>query len=114
MKHSRLLISGSIFLASWINGGIAFSQTSGGDNQTIHPDVNKSVGGSKSERDSSGVPLPKGDPSTGTVEKGKSGSPGAVTPKTPDTRRETNKKSDADTTKGKDTDQPNQTEPRTR
>jgi hypothetical protein len=36
-------------------------------------------GGSKSERERSGVPLPKGDPSTGAVEKGKGGSTNAET-----------------------------------
>jgi hypothetical protein len=113
MKHSRLLISGSILLASWMNSGIAFSQTSGESNERIHPDLNQSEGGSKSERDRSGVPLPKGDPSSGTVDKGKSGSTDAVTPRSSETRRETGKKSDSDTTEGKDTDQPNQTEPRT-
>ena len=45
------------------------------------------------------MPLPKGDPSTGAVEKGKGGSTNAVKPQTPDTRRETGKKSDADTKK---------------
>jgi hypothetical protein len=60
------------------------------------------------------VPLPKGDPSTGTVDKGKSGSPDAVTPRSSDTRKDTGKKSDSDTTKGKDTDQTNPTGPGTR
>jgi len=45
------------------------------------------------------VPLPKGDPSTGAVEKGEGGATNAVKPQTPDTRRETGKKSDADTKK---------------
>jgi hypothetical protein len=108
MKHSRILISGSIFLASWMNSGIAFSQTSGGNKETIHPDINESQGGSKSERERSGVPLPKGDPSTGTVEKGKTGSTNMETPRSSDTRKETGKKSGGDTTKGKDTDQSNQ------
>jgi hypothetical protein len=40
------------------------------DSKTIHPDVNESVGGSKSERGSGGTPLPEKSPSTGTVEKG--------------------------------------------
>jgi len=108
MKHSRLLISGSIVLASWMNSGIAFSQTSGGSNETIHPDLNESKGGAKSERNQSGTPLPKGDPSTGTVEKGKTGSTDMETPRSSETRKETGKKSGSDTTKGKDTDQSNQ------
>src|SRR5436190_16749964 len=109
MKHNRLLISGSVLLATWINGGIAFSQTSGKSNETIHPDLNESQGGSKSERDRSGVPLPKGDPSSGTVDKGKSESTSGTTPRSSEPRRDTGKKSDGDTTKGKDTDQSNQT-----
>jgi hypothetical protein len=84
-----------------------FSQTSGGNKETIHPDVNKSQGGSKSERERSRVPLPKGDPSIGAVKKVKGGSTNAVKPQTRDTRRETGKKSDANTKKGKDTDQTN-------
>ena len=40
------------------------------DGQTIHPDLNESVGGSKSERSSGGTPLPEKSPMTGTVEKG--------------------------------------------
>jgi hypothetical protein len=107
MKHSRLLISGSVVLAAWMNSGLAFSQTSGGNPDTIHPDLNQSQGGSKSERERSGVPLPKGDPSTGTVDKGTSKSSDVVAPRSTDTR---SKKSDADTTKGKDTDRPNQSD----
>jgi hypothetical protein len=40
------------------------------DDKTIHPDLNESVGGSKSERSSGGTPLPEKSPMTGTVEKG--------------------------------------------
>jgi hypothetical protein len=48
------------------------SQSRTKDGKTINPDVNSSVGGSQSERtgSGSGTPLPKGSPSTGTVEKG--------------------------------------------
>jgi hypothetical protein len=56
------------------------SQSGTKDGQTIHPDVNESVGGSKSERGSGGTPLPEKGSSTGTVEKGStegSGSKGA-------------------------------------
>jgi hypothetical protein len=49
----------------------AFSQTSGGNPNTIHPDPNQSHGGSKSEREQSGVPLPKGDPPLGQWSKAK-------------------------------------------
>ena len=105
MKHSRLLISGSIFLASWMNGGIAYSQTA--DSEKINPPVSGSKGASKSERTGeSDVPLPKGSPSAGTVEKGKSGSTDVGASKKTDS---SSTKKDADTTKGKDTDQPNQT-----
>src|SRR5262249_48967779 len=98
-------ILGSILLASWISTGIAFSQTSDRNPQTIHPDVNESKGRSKSER-AGGVPLTKGDPSGGTVEEGKSsGTTGTVKSRS-DTRRDTTKKSDNDTSKGKDTDRP--------
>ena len=61
MKDSRLLISGSILLAAWMNGGIVLAQTSGKSGETIHPDLNESKGASKSERNQSGTPLPKGD-----------------------------------------------------
>ena len=107
MRHNRLLLSGSIVLAWWINGGIAFSQTSGGNPQTIHPDVNESKGGSKSERGGGAVPLPKGDPSSGTVEEGKSGETTGSVRSQSDMRKDTGKKSASDTSKGKDTDRPN-------
>ena len=116
MKHSRLLISGSILLAAWMNGGISLAQTSGKSSETIHPDLNESKGGSKSERNQSGTPLPKNDPSTGTVEKGTSRSSDMTTPRSSDTTTRksssgTSKNSASDTTKGKDTDQSNKTEP---
>src|ERR1044072_1496780 len=70
MKRNRLLITGSMFVAAWMSSGVAFSQTS----PTINPDVSGSKGGSKSERTGeTDVPLPKGSPSAGTVEAGKSG-----------------------------------------
>ena len=46
------------------------SQSRTKDDKTIHPDLNESVGGSKSERSSGGTPLPEKSPMTGTVEKG--------------------------------------------
>ena len=69
MKRSSLLVTGSVFVAAWMSSGVAYSQAP----QTIHPDASPK-GGSKSERTGeSDVPLPKGSPSTGTVETGKSG-----------------------------------------
>src|ERR1051325_5468837 len=114
MKHNRVLISGSVLIAAWMNTGIAMSQTSGEKEPTIHPNPNESVGGSKSERDRSGVPLPKGDPSSGTVEKGKSGSTDNSTPRSSEARRDSSRKSDPDTTKGKTTDDGAPTGPGTR
>jgi hypothetical protein len=113
MKDSRLLISGSILLAAWMNGGIVLAQTSGKSGETIHPDLNESKGASKSERNQSGTPLPKGDPSTGTVEKGTSRSSDVTAPDTTTKKSssDTTKRSTSDTTKGKDTDQPNQKDP---
>lgn len=105
MKPKTVLISGALFMASWMSSGVAFSQSS---KETIHPDLNESKGGSKSERNQSGVPLPKGDPSTGTVEQGKSSSTDPVRPRASETERDASKRSGGDTTKGKDTDQPNQ------
>ena len=105
MKHNRIVVSGAIFLASWLTSGIAICQTS--DSEKINPDVSGSKGGSQSERTGeSDVPLPKGSPSAGTVEKGKSGSTDLGASKKPDSATT---KSEGDTTKGKDTDQPNQT-----
>lgn len=77
MKRDRLLLSGSVLVAAWMTSGVAFSQSK---SETIHPDASKSKGGSQSERTGeSGVPLPKGSPSSGTVEKGKGGSTGSGT-----------------------------------
>jgi hypothetical protein len=106
MKKNRLLV---ILLAASVTGGVACSQSSGtGSNETIHPDLNQSIGGSKSER-SGTVPLPQGSPSSGTVEKGQSGSMGPS--RSTEMEKNTSTTGDArpnDTTKGKDTDQPSQ------
>jgi hypothetical protein len=53
--------------------GSGQTKSSKTENETIHPPLNSSQGGSRSERTGSGVPLPKGSPESGTVEKGKSG-----------------------------------------
>ena len=108
MRENRLLISASILLAASMSGGVAWSQSSGKSNpDTIHPDVNESTGGSKSERSGGGVPLPKGSPSSGTVEKGQGGSTGAS--QSPKMKNDnTGSRRPSDTTKGKDTDQPSQ------
>ena len=111
MKPNRLLIAGSVLLATYLNSGSAFSQTA--DSEKINPDVSGSKGGSQSERSGeSDVPLPKGSPSAGTVEKGKSSSTDPSNPNTEGSKKSdstTTNKSGGDTTKGKDTDQPNQT-----
>lgn len=88
MTSDRLLISGSILLAAWMTSGVAFSQSPGSSkSETIHPDASGSRGGSQSERTGeSGVPLPKGSPSSGTVEKGKSGSASSGTSQSPGTK----------------------------
>ena len=73
MKAKRLLsISASVLAAAWItaDAGMALAQTKSKDSKTINPDVNESVGGSKSERGSGGTPLPEKSPMTGTVEQG--------------------------------------------
>jgi hypothetical protein len=97
----------AIVLAMLLAPGYVFAQTSGTKSDTIHPDPNSSVGGSKSERSGGGVPLPKGSPQSGTVEKGK----GTSDPSTASEKKSTTKSSgkSGDTTVGKDTDQPNQT-----
>ena len=78
MKGNRLLVSGSVFVAAWVTAGAALAQSGTNKSNTINPDVSgpgASSGGSKSERtgDSSDVPSPKGSPSSGTVEQGRSG-----------------------------------------
>ena len=104
MKKDRFLIA-FILLATSVIGGVSCSQSSGSrnDETTIHPDLNQSIGGSKSER-SGTVPLPQESPSSGTVEKGQSGSMGPSR----STGTEKNTSTTDDTTKGKDTDQPSQ------
>ena len=59
-------------------GGRGTSQSGMKDGKTIHPDVNQSVGGSKSERTpETGTPLPEKSPMTGTVEKGSGSTKGS-------------------------------------
>ena len=71
MKRSPLIVTGSVFVAAWVSTGAVFAQSP----EKINPDASGSVGGSRSERTGeSNVPLPKGSPSSGTVEQGKSGS----------------------------------------
>jgi putative peptidoglycan binding protein len=70
MKRSPLAVTGSVFVAALMGTGVAFAQAP----ETIHPDASGPKGGSQSERTGeSDVPLPKGSPSSGTVEQGKSG-----------------------------------------
>lgn len=75
MKRNPLLVTGSLLVAAWMTSGTAMAQSSG----TIHPDAGAgpgaSKGGSQSERTGeSGVPLPKGSPQSGTVDKSSGGS----------------------------------------
>ena len=73
MKAKRLLsISASFVAAAWItaDAGMTLAQTKSKDSKMVNPDVNESVGGSKSERGSGGTPLPEKSPMTGTVEQG--------------------------------------------
>jgi peptidoglycan hydrolase-like protein with peptidoglycan-binding domain len=77
MKQKILLISGSLFMAAWMTPGVVLAQPAATKkDDTIHPPVSgpgASKGGSQSERTGeTGVPLPKGSPSSGTVEMGKS------------------------------------------
>lgn len=58
-------------------GAKGTTQSGAKDGKTIHPDVNESVGGSKSERGSGGTPLPDKSRSTGTVEKGSGSTEGS-------------------------------------
>jgi hypothetical protein len=76
MSRNRFLIAGSVMVAAWMSTGLAMGQSSSGprDSDTIYPDASGPKGGSRSERTGeSDVPLPKGSPSSGTVEKGTSG-----------------------------------------
>ena len=66
--------SGTVEKGKSSGTGAGETKASKTDDQTIHPPINSSQGGSRSERTGSGVPLPKGSPESGTVEKGKSGS----------------------------------------
>ncbi len=71
MKRSPLAVTGSVLVAAWMSTGVVFAQSP----EKINPDASGPKGGSQSERErESGVPLPKGSPSSGTVEQGKSGS----------------------------------------
>jgi hypothetical protein len=71
MRRSSLAVTGSVLLAGWMSTGVVFAQSK----EPIHPDPTGPKGGSSSERTGeSDVPLPKGSPESGTVEKGKSGS----------------------------------------
>ena len=61
------------------------------------------------------MPLPKGDPSTGAVEKGEGGATNAVKPQTPDTvEKLARNRTLILKSKGKDTDQTNPAGPGTR
>jgi hypothetical protein len=85
MNRNRLSISAAVVAAAWLSAGvgIGLAQTSGSSgSQTINPDPTGPKSGSRSERTGeSDVPLPKGSPQAGTVEKGTgSASPGAVRP----------------------------------
>lgn len=69
MKRNPIILTGSLFVSAWMGTGLALAQSP----DTIHPDAG-SKGASRSERTGeSDVPLPKGSPSAGTVEPGKSG-----------------------------------------
>jgi hypothetical protein len=71
MKRSPLAVTGSVLVSAWLGTGVVFAQSP----QKINPEASGPKGGSQSERTGeSDVPLPKGSPSTGTVEQGKSGS----------------------------------------
>jgi Putative peptidoglycan binding domain len=71
MRRSSLAVTGSALLAGWMSTGVVFGQSK----EPIYPDPTGPKGGSSSERTGeSDVPLPKGSPSTGTVEQGKRGS----------------------------------------
>jgi hypothetical protein len=70
MKRSPLAVTGSLLVAAWMSTGAVFAQSP----EKINPDASGPKGGSQSERTGeSDVPLPKGSPSSGTVEQGKSG-----------------------------------------
>jgi hypothetical protein len=104
MKLKTAIVLSMLFVPA-----AAFAQ-SPGKSDTIHPNPNTSVGGSKSERTNDGNVLPKQSPQTGTVEKGK-GTSDYSQPRSRDNEQTTSPTSrkSGDTTVGKDTDQPNQT-----
>jgi hypothetical protein len=74
MHRNRFLFAGSVMVAAWMSTGLALGQSSGSrGSDAIYPDASGPKGGSRSERTGeSDVPLPKGSPSAGTVEKGQS------------------------------------------
>jgi hypothetical protein len=69
--------SGSSTQGSGSKGTKGTSQSGAKDGTTVYPDVNESVGGSKSERGSGGTPLPEKSPFSGTVEKGSGSTEGS-------------------------------------
>ncbi len=70
MKRSPLTVTGSMLVAGWMSTGVVFAQAP----EKINPEATGPKGGSQSERTGeSDVPLPKGSPSSGTVEQGKGG-----------------------------------------
>ena len=110
-KEDHMNLKTGIVVAILLAPGAALVQSSGSSNpNTIHPDPNASVGGSKSERTNDGNVLPKGSSQAGTVEKG-TGSPSYSQPSSGDSKQTTvpTGRKSGDTTVGKDTDQPNQT-----
>jgi murein L,D-transpeptidase YcbB/YkuD len=78
MKPNYLSIAAGVFAAASIACGTAVAQSSSGAKQqekgeTIRPGISSpstSTGGTQSQRTESGTPLPKGSPSSGTVEMG--------------------------------------------
>ncbi len=59
-----------MLVAGWMSTGVVFAQAP----EKINPEATGPKGGSQSERTGeSDVPLPKGSPSSGTVEQGKGG-----------------------------------------
>jgi hypothetical protein len=70
MNRSPLAVTGSVLVAAWMSTGVVFAQAP----EKINPEATGPKGGSQSERTGeSDVPLPKGSPSSGTVEQGKGG-----------------------------------------
>jgi hypothetical protein len=81
MKRKNLSTTAAILAAVSIGSGTAVAQTSGTKQQnpeTIRPDISApgtSRGGTQSQRNQSGTPLPKDSPFSGTVEMGRANSP---------------------------------------